>query len=208
MVGGIGSFFAANQKEIAMKRFTVSDLMVPLSEYATVPDDATLFEAVMALEEAQENVDFTRTKYCHRAVLVLNKDGQVVGKISQIGALRALEPKYDEILEGKGISGTGFTKKFLKSMVKDSYLFDRPLDRICEKAAERPVMSFASKPTEGEIIQLDATLDEAVHQLVIGSHQSLLVKKGEVIVGILRLSDVFAAVFHMMKECNLPDRRR
>lgn len=189
-----------------MKRYTVSDLMVPLSEYATVPDDATLFEAVMALEEAQENCDFTRSKYCHRAVLVLDKDGRVVGKISQIGTLRALEPKYDEILEGKGISGVGFTKKFLKSMLKDSYLFDKPLDHICEKAAERPVMSFASRPTEGEIIKIDATLDEAIHQLVIGSHQSLLVKEGEAIVGILRLSDVFAAVFHMMKQCNMSDR--
>ena len=191
-----------------MKRFTVSELMVPLSEYATVPDDATLFEAVMALEQAQENFDYTQSKYVHRAVLVLDKDGHVVGKVSQICALRALEPKYDEILEGKGISGTGFTKTFLKSMLKDSYLFDKPLDHICDKAAHRPVMSFASKPTEGEIIKIDATLDEAVHLLVLGSHQSLLVKEGEAIGGILRLTDVFAAVFHMMKECNLPNRRK
>ena len=186
-----------------MKRFTVSELMVPLSEYATVPEDATLFEAVMALEAAQEKFDYSQSKYAHRAILVLGKDGHVVGKISQIGALRALEPKYDEIIEGKGISGIGFTKKFLKTMLKDSYLFDKPLDHICQKAAERPVMSFASKPTEGEIINIDATLDEAVHLLVIGSHQSLLVNKENVIVGILRLTDVFAAVFHMMKECSL-----
>ena len=186
-----------------MKQFTVSELMVPLSEYATVNENATLFEAVMALEAAQEKYDYTQSKYHHRAVLVLNKDGQVVGKISQIGALRALEPKYDEILAGKGLSGVGFTKKFLKTMLKDSYLFDKPLDDICVKAAERPVMSFASQPTEGEIISIDATLDEAIHLLVIGSHQSLLVKQDDAIVGILRLTDVFAAVFHMMKECNL-----
>lgn len=190
-----------------MKRFAISDLMVPLSEYATVAEDATLFEAVLALEEAQEQFDYSQSKYAHRAILVLDKDGHVVGKVSQIAALRALEPKYDEILDGKGISGTGFTKKFIKSMLKDSYLFDKPLDHICEKAAARPVLSFASKPTEGEIIKIDATLDEAVHLLVLGSHQSLLVKDGEAIVGILRLTDVFAAVFHMMKECNLPNNR-
>ena len=186
-----------------MKSFTVSELMVPLSEYATVKEDATLFEAVMALEEAQEKFDYTQSKYAHRAILVLDEDGHVVGKISQIDALRALEPKYDEIIEGKGLSGIGFTKKFLKTMLKDSYLFDKPLDHICQKAAERPAMSFASQPTEGEIIHIDATLDEAVHLLVIGSHQSLLVKQDKAIVGILRLTDVFAAVFHMMKECNI-----
>ena len=34
----------------------VSDLMVPRDEYATVGDDATLYEAVIALEKAQEEL--------------------------------------------------------------------------------------------------------------------------------------------------------
>jgi CBS-domain-containing membrane protein len=57
-------------------------------------------------------------------------------------------------------------------------------------------------PTEGEYVRQDASLDVAIHQLIIGQHQSLLVtdKAGE-IVGILRLTDVFAAVFHKLKEC-------
>ena len=44
--------------------YIVKDLMVPISEYATVPVGATLFEAVLALEEAQLNFD--RSKYQHR----------------------------------------------------------------------------------------------------------------------------------------------
>jgi hypothetical protein len=35
----------------------------------------------------------------------------------------------------------------------------------------------------------------------MGSHQSLLVTGGEKNVGILRLTDVFATVFHKMREC-------
>jgi hypothetical protein len=35
----------------------------------------------------------------------------------------------------------------------------------------------------------------------MGHHQSLLVTRKEKILGILRLTDVFAAVFHKMKEC-------
>ena len=35
-----------------MKNYLVKDLMVPLSEYATVPTGSTLFEAVLALEKA------------------------------------------------------------------------------------------------------------------------------------------------------------
>jgi CBS domain-containing protein len=56
-------------------------------------------------------------------------------------------------------------------------------------------------PTEGEFVSEDASLDVAVHQLVLGHHQSLLVTRGDRIVGILRLTDVFASIFHTMKEC-------
>ena len=40
-----------------MKSYSVKDLMVPLSEYATVSEDATLYEAVLSLEEAQEKFE-------------------------------------------------------------------------------------------------------------------------------------------------------
>ena len=45
--------------------------MVPLDEYATVSDSATLYDAVLALEEAQEKFD--NRPYKHRAILVFNK---------------------------------------------------------------------------------------------------------------------------------------
>ena len=55
-----------------MKSYSVKDLMVPLSEYATVPEDATLYEAVMSLEEAQEKFEDKHTRYRHRAILILD----------------------------------------------------------------------------------------------------------------------------------------
>jgi CBS domain-containing protein len=51
---------------------------------------------------------------------------------------------------------------------------------------------------------MDATLDQAIHQLVVGHHQSLLVTKdGKEIVGILRLTDVFQEISERIKECGL-----
>jgi len=58
-------------------------------------------------------------------------------------------------------------------------------------------------PTKGEYVDAEATLDEAMHLLVMGHHQSLLVTEDDDIVGILRVSDVFAEVFHMMKSCKI-----
>ena len=73
-----------------MKTIYVKHLMVPLDEYATVSEEATLFEAVVALEKAQEKLDRTRFKYLHRAILVYDKNNNIVGKISQLDVLRAL----------------------------------------------------------------------------------------------------------------------
>ena len=73
--------------------------------------------------------------------------------------------------------------------------------RAHRKAGEQPVNKFMHTPTEGEYIAEDATLEVAIHQLIMGQHQSLLVTRDKEIVGILRLTDVFAAVFHKMKEC-------
>ena len=182
-----------------MKNLTVVDLMVPLSEYATVSEDATLYEAVLELEKAQEEFDHTR--YRHRAILVMDHDGKPLGKLTQLDALKALEPKYDSMLERQRSHHLGFTKEFMKSMLKDEHLFASPLEDICRKAGEQNVKKHMHTLSEGEYIKEEATLDEAIHQLVMGHHQSLLVTRQGSISGILRLTDVFAAVYHTMREC-------
>jgi CBS domain-containing protein len=189
------------QMEVAMKSYLVKDLMVPLSEYATVTEDATLYEAVSSLEEAQEKFEDKHARYRHRAVLVLDKDGNVIGKLSQLDVLKALEPKYRDVIEGEGSHRYGFTKQFMKSMLDTYQLFANPLDDICRKAGEQSVKKFMYTPTKGEYVSENASLDVAIHQLIMGHHQSLLVTRKEKIVGILRLTDVFAAVFHKMKAC-------
>jgi CBS domain-containing protein len=183
-----------------MKNVTVKEIMVPLSEYASVNEEATLMDAVLALEKAQQAFDASR--YQHRAVLVLNSSGKVAGKISQIDVLRALEPKYGEMQGSHGIVGhMGFTKSFMKQIFRAYNLWDNPLDDICRKGCERKVKDFMHTPKEGEYVEEIATMDEAIHQLVMGHHQSLLVTKGESVAGILRLTDVFSAVVGKLKTC-------
>ena len=73
---------------------------------------------------------------------------------------------------------------------------------LLENALEK-VLEIMTKPTEGEIIEENATLGQAIHLLVMGQHQSLMVMNQDEIIGIVRLTDVFAAIFHTMKECKL-----
>ena len=185
-----------------MKQYKIKDLVVPLSEYAVIDEDATLYEAVLALEKAQE--DFDQTRYRHRAVLVKDKQNKIIGKLGQLDVLRALEPKYWEMKsESHQMAKLGFSKKFLTDMLETYKLFDKPMDDICKKAGREKVTKVMHRPTDGEFIDEDASLDEAIHLMVAGQNQSLLVTGKEGIVGILRLTDVFAAVFHSMKACHL-----
>jgi CBS domain-containing protein len=184
-----------------MKTYIVKDLMVPLSEYATVSEDATLCDAMLALEKAQG--EFDQTRYRHRAVLIYDKNQKIIGKLSQLDALKALEPKYKELQTDGTTRHLGFSTKYIQGMLDQFSLWATPLGDICKKGADRKVKDFMYTPTEGEYVLADASLDVAIHQLIIGHHQSLLVTdKAGKIVGVLRLSDVFAAVFHKLKECS------
>ncbi len=55
------------------------------------------------------------------------------------------------------------------------------------------------QPTPGEFVSEDSSIDIAIHKLVSGTHLSLLVTRNDSIVGILKMADVFAAVFHEMR---------
>ncbi len=184
-----------------MKSKLIRDLMVPLSDYVTVSDDATLGEAIAALKASQAGFD--PGKHPHRAILILDRQSNVVGKISLLTILRALEPKYDEMLSDKGPWHLGFTRKFQKAMFESLRLWQDPLEQVCKKAAGIRVKTFMAAPLENEMIEIEAPLGEAVHQMVIGYHQSLLVTDARRVVGILRLVDVFQAVADIVMECKL-----
>jgi CBS domain-containing protein len=185
-----------------MESIKVKDLMVPLAEYATVSEGATLYEAVMALEEAQQNIKQGQDK--HRAVLVLNPEKKVVGKLSQLDILRGLEPKYDQIGNLRESSRYGFSAEFIRSLPQHYDLWRRPLDDICKKAVNLKVVDIMYTPKDGEFVNADDSMNQAIHQLVMGHHQSLLVTDPDgKIIGILKLTDVFNIICDRIKACRI-----
>ncbi len=184
-----------------MRKITVKELMVPINEYPTVFEDDTIFNAVMALEKAQ--AQFDKDRYRHRAILVCNRKKHIIGKVSQWDLIKSLEPKYDELGDMRSISLSGFSQEFLKSMMEQHKLFNDNLNSICNRIAGKKVKDIMYQPTDGEMVEADATFGEAVHALIVGHHQSLLVIEGEAIVGILRLTDVFNLLCEKIKSCEI-----
>jgi CBS domain-containing protein len=183
-----------------VKDKTIRDLMVPLSDYATVYEDQTLFEALMALEKVHTKLD--PSKHRHRAILILDKNDRVVGKLNQWDVLRALEPKYGKIEDLQEIPGTNFSPDFIKSMLAKHALWNKPLLDVCQVGGKSKVKDIMHKPRDGEYIAVSAPLVEAINQIIVGRFLSLLVVDDEKkIIGILKLIDLFIEVSETMKSC-------
>lgn len=184
-----------------MESITVKEMMIPLEDYATVSEDATLSEAVMALEEAQNRFD--QNPYHHRAILVYDRSRKIVGKLSQLDVLQALEPKYQGAGDFSELDQFGINADYVRNLIDELGLLKKPVQDICRKAAEVTVKKIMHTPTQGEFVPETATLNEAIIQLLVGNHQSLLVTREKDIVGILRLTDVFKKVTDMIKACKI-----
>ncbi len=115
-----------------MKRTAVKDVMIPVSEYATIPEEASLHEAVMALERTQGGVSQTPAVCLHRAILVSDKNSQIVGKLSQLDVLKALEPRYMKMGKSESLSRSGFSDEFIKSTLEQYSFWNRPLEDMCK----------------------------------------------------------------------------
>jgi CBS domain-containing protein len=170
-----------------MERKVVKDLMLSLEEYAVVPEDATLQEAIEALDEAQRKVPPGRQP--HRAVLVVDKRGKVVGKVGHLAFLKALEPKYMFLGNVEALSRAGLSEEFIQSMMENLRFWKRSLDETCS-AARRLKVKDIMHPAEHSIDE-NGTLAEALHKFIVWQTLSLLVTRRGEVVGILRLSDLF-----------------
>jgi len=171
--------------------------MVPLSEYAVVPETATVMQALRALDSAQHRLPAGRAP--HRAVLVVNRRGEVVGKVGQWSFLRSLEPKYGHVSDIDRLTRAGVSDSFIASMMENFRLFQDDVVSLCRGARDRRITDVMRPVTE--YINADASLPEAIHMLVVKRTLSLLVRDGSGFVGLLRLADVFSEMSDRMKEC-------
>ncbi len=183
-----------------MKTIMVRDLMIPVESYTTVPLDATLYEAVVALDNSQRSTDPLR--YKHRAIFVLDRNGEVIGKMNMKSILSALKP---ESLNKEGeevLSREGYSPDLIQSLTEKNVLWIDPLQIACDRASQLMVIDVVKPPKRAELIDESATLGDALQQLLVYPFYSLLVMKNDYeIIGILRLSDLYATVCREMKKC-------
>ena len=178
----------------------VKDIMLSLSAYAVVEEDATLLEALLALQDSVAKLPPDRQP--HRAVLVRNRRGEIIGKVHHFAFLRALVPERKSMGSLAVLERAGVGDDLRESSMRMLDLLTGDLVDICERARSVQVRDFCTSSTVS--IREDAPLSDAI--LLFLSHQtlSLLVRRGKETVGILRLSDLFDELSRQILEgtCN------
>jgi CBS domain-containing protein len=174
----------------------VRDLMIPLEQYPVISTEATLLDAVIALEESLEALGPNRQP--HRAVLVADKNNRIVGKIGQLTLLKSLEPQVDLAGDEERLARAGVSPDLLTTVKKHARDLELNLSDICSRASAIRAKDVMVRTAHS--IDAASPLADAVHRLVQWQQLSLLVSEKSQIVGIIRLSDLFELIVDKIRE--------
>ena len=183
-----------------MEQLKVRDIMVPAVDFPRISHNATFFETLMALEEAQDNYLSGKSK--QRILLVEDENGKIVGKISPTDMIRGLEPNYEKIDVEDKLARFGVSYA-LKSIRQQYRLWQTPFADLCKKAKDIIVKDFVKASPEEQAVNIDDRLIKAFNWFVMGRYDSLFVYEKDEIVGLLRFSDVYKKIKETMRACGL-----
>ena len=181
----------------------VKDLMLSLSEYAVVDEDATILDALRALAASQAKVP--PGKQPHRAILVRDRRGEIVGKLHHFAFLRALAPARKPMVTSDLLERAGVGDDLRDASMRMLDLLTGDLVDVCERARNVAVRDVCTPATVG--IDEDASLSDAISMFLDHQTLSLLVHRDGRTVGILRLSDLFDELSRQMMQEDGPEER-
>ena len=183
-----------------MEKMNVREFMVPVDRFPRISNEAAFYEALHALEDAQQK--YLAGKSEQRILLVEDANGDVVGKISPIDLIRGVETDYENVVVEKTISrfGLGYARKSIQEQYR---LWQTPFQDLCRKAKDVKIKDFIRISEAGQSVGIDDPISRAFDCFVMGRHDSLFVLQDGKIVGVLRFSDVYRKMSKTMKECGL-----
>lgn len=173
------------------------DLMIPVDDYPTINEDASMLDAMSVLKKTQENRKEEHQPY--RAVLVLNAKKEIVGKIGHLSFLKAFEPKYDNVFDMEKLTRASLSGGFIESLMDKFALWDDTSVDLCKIAHELKAKDIMQPVSEH--IDENESVFRAIHKLVMWQSLSVLVSRGREIVGILRLSDIYNELENYVIAC-------
>ncbi len=182
---------------------TVKELMTPAEQLPRISQEESFSAVLKALDRCHAEFQSGKKSTC--ILLVHDGQGRIVGKVSPIDLLLALEPRYSGLKGNIGEYARSHSyDKMIGSALDQASLWTTPLRELCSNASNLPIKDFIRHPATGQTVKATDSLDQALHRFVTGRHDSLFVTDGSRLVGMLTFSDVYAHVSEAMRDvCKL-----
>lgn len=180
-------------------RRRIREQMTLISDLAIVGEDSSLFEAILAIGAVSKRNPASGLR-CP-AALVSDRGRRITGVLDFRKMLRGLEPKYSEVADSA--EKRGYSPERFRSALERHGLWADALDEICKKTGEILIKELMTIPGENQIIDADASLNEAVYQMVVTGYDYLFVKSGEALIGIISLSNIMMHICDAVKACRV-----
>ncbi|WP_027185757.1 CBS domain-containing protein [Desulfovibrio inopinatus] len=160
------------------------DLMIPLADYPSISDSATVAEAVKILKENNERIVTTDAinDQGRRSLLVFNANKQLEGILTPQAILTALRPEYLSISmpsTAPKMYSMGYSAMFWTG------LFTAQAKTLLGKSVQ-DIMSDAPPSVDAE-----ANLMEVIQAMHESGKRRLAVKKNGDVIGLVREQEVF-----------------
>ena len=169
----------------------VKEIMIPVEQYPSVRDRATLREAIVKMEEAVLEVELRKS--LPRVLLVFDEINVLVGTVRRRDIMRGLEPKF---LLSKPLE----YKKKLFDIAVDPNLAELSYDRVV-----RGIREQANRPVSDVMSPIEAILDADDHvmkavQAVVALDVSLIpvLQRGKLL-GVVRSVEVFHELAQLVR---------
>jgi CBS domain-containing protein len=181
-----------------MTMVQVKELMTRLSEIPIVDENATLFEAVLEIGIARAKRSAGMRS---PAALVVDGGKKVAGFLEFRNMLLGLDAGFGELAESARKSG--LSADVIRSELQKSGLLKDALDGLCQKAGETSIKSIMTRPGKDRTTEGDVSVGEAAYRMVESGQEYLFVLDGDVVEGIISLTDVLGYICDTVRACRL-----
>lgn len=171
--------------------------MVPISDYATTSDQSPLKEAVVKLQKVYCDAETGKcTEAGHRTCLVLDNDLNLVGILDTQSILKTLIPEICSSFSEK------LSSLEISVALSEGNMADR--EEITANLSERVLLHGEKKVRDmmlkvrGKGLQADDFLIQGLKTMHRLKVTVIPIYEGDVLVGVLRDSDLFLAVANIL----------
>jgi CBS domain-containing protein len=186
----------------------VKDIMSPVEEYDRIDVDAPLCEALQHLRKYDAQVTSGAKKRCHKTLLVTDKAGMVIGKLSFYDFIKGLVPepakevkhsrKFYSILSSRTLEVSEEIGEMQKQF---KWLHSTFLDLVKQETQKK--VKDVMSPLDRLLVENDS-INKAIFIMFKENVRQPAVTKGDEVVGIVNLMTIFPELLEVAgNECFL-----